>query len=97
MTRTTFAVPVVFLCIAATAPEVIFVSPCECQGFHGKNRWVTKTDLSPVPLDKSVDSIRYAFADLRMGRARAGCGFEELYRGENAVRAKMVRTHRARR
>jgi hypothetical protein len=22
-------------------PEVIFVSPCECQGFHGKNRWVT--------------------------------------------------------
>jgi len=36
------------------APEVTFVSPCECQGFHGKNRWVTKTDLSPVPLDKSA-------------------------------------------
>jgi hypothetical protein len=36
------------------APEVIFVSPCDCQGFHGKNRWVTKTDLSPVPSDKSV-------------------------------------------
>jgi hypothetical protein len=32
----------------------MFVSPCECQGFHGKNRWVTKTDLSPVPLDKSA-------------------------------------------
>jgi hypothetical protein len=32
----------------------IFVSPCECQGFHGKNRWVTKTDLSPVPSDKSA-------------------------------------------
>jgi hypothetical protein len=36
------------------APEVTFVSPCDCQGFHGKNRWVTKTDLSPVPLDKSA-------------------------------------------
>jgi len=38
----------------ADAPEVIFVSPCECQGFHGKNRWVTKTDLTPVPSDKSA-------------------------------------------
>jgi hypothetical protein len=36
------------------SPEVIFVSPCECQGFHGKNRWVTKTDLSPIPSDKSA-------------------------------------------
>jgi len=47
-------VAVAFLCVAATAPEVVFISPCECQGFHGKNRWVTKTDLSPVPLDKSA-------------------------------------------
>ena len=38
----------------AEAPTVTFISPCECQGFHGKNRWVTKTDLSPVPLDKSA-------------------------------------------
>jgi hypothetical protein len=51
---TTFTIAVVFLCIAATAPDVVFVSPCECQGFHGKNRWVTKTDLSPVPSDKSA-------------------------------------------
>jgi len=36
------------------APEVIFISPCECQGFHGKNRWIAKTDFTPVPLDKSV-------------------------------------------
>jgi hypothetical protein len=36
------------------APEVTFVSPCECIGFHGKNRWVTKTDLTPVPSDKSA-------------------------------------------
>ena len=36
------------------APEVTFVSPCECLGFHGKNRWITKTDLSPVPPDKSA-------------------------------------------
>jgi hypothetical protein len=36
------------------APEIIFISPCECQGFHGKNRWIAKTDLTPVPLDKSA-------------------------------------------
>ena len=30
----------------STAPEVIFISPCECQGFHGKNRWIAKTDLT---------------------------------------------------
>jgi hypothetical protein len=36
------------------APTVTFVSPCECQGFHGKNRWIAKTDLSPVPLGKSA-------------------------------------------
>ena len=31
-----------------------FISPCECHGFHGKNRWVSKTDFSPVPLDNSA-------------------------------------------
>jgi hypothetical protein len=55
------------------APEVTFVSPCECQGFHGKNRWVAKTDSSPVPSDKSAISIGDTVTDLRMGRARAGC------------------------
>jgi hypothetical protein len=50
----TLTTALAFLCIAATAPEVIFVSPCECHGFHGKNRWVAKTDLTPVPSDKSV-------------------------------------------
>jgi hypothetical protein len=54
MTRAAFMIAVVFLCIAAAAPEVIFVSPCECQGFHGKTRWVTKTDQAPVPSDKSA-------------------------------------------
>ena len=38
----------------STAPEVVFISPCECQGFHGKNRWIAKTDLTPVPVDKSA-------------------------------------------
>src|SRR5438034_11513414 len=38
----------------STVPEVTFVSPCECQGFHGKNRWIAKTDISPVPSDKSA-------------------------------------------
>ena len=36
------------------SPEVTFVSPCESIGFHGRNRWIAKTDLSPVLLDKSL-------------------------------------------
>jgi hypothetical protein len=47
-----------FAVIASTlgkdpAPTVTFLSPCECIAFHGVNRWVAKTDLSPVPPDKS--------------------------------------------
>jgi hypothetical protein len=49
-----FAVVVVSAFAESTAPEVTFVSPCECIGFHGKNRWVSKTDLSPVPPDTSA-------------------------------------------
>ena len=47
---------ITFLCGAAatTNPPVTFVSPCECEGFHGKTRWVTKTDQAPVPSDKSA-------------------------------------------
>jgi hypothetical protein len=48
----------VFVVAAAFAksptPEVIFISPCECEGFHGIHRWIAKTDLTPVPLDKSA-------------------------------------------
>ena len=47
-------VAVAFACSAATSPLVTFESPCECQGFHGKNRWIAKTDLSPVPSDQSA-------------------------------------------
>ena len=57
MTRAAFALLVFVVASAfakSTAPEVIFVSPCERQGFHGKNRWIAKTDLTPVPLDKSA-------------------------------------------
>ena len=36
------------------APEVSFISPCECIGFHGIHRWIAKTDLTPVPLDESA-------------------------------------------
>lgn len=58
MKRTAFAV----LAVIATAPmfakepppDVTFVSPCECIAFHGIHRWVTKTDLAPVPSDKSA-------------------------------------------
>jgi hypothetical protein len=66
------------------APEVTFVSPCECIGFHGKNRWVSKTDLTPVPSDIR-DSIGRTVADLRMGRAWAGCGLNAVHRSANAV------------
>ena len=58
MNRASFALLVSFSVASAfarsEAPEVIFVSPCDCQGFHGKNRWVTKTDQAPVPSDKSA-------------------------------------------
>jgi hypothetical protein len=48
-----------FVVIAPTfakepAPTVTFVSPCECIAFHGVNRWVAKTDLTPVPSDQSA-------------------------------------------
>jgi hypothetical protein len=39
---------------SATAGEVTFVSPCECQGQKSGTRWPVKTDPSPVPLDKSA-------------------------------------------
>jgi hypothetical protein len=57
VTRAPFALLVFVVASAfakSTAPEVIFISPCECQGFHGKHRWIAKTDLTPVPADKSV-------------------------------------------
>ncbi len=59
MNRTVFALMAAFVVTSAfarsaAAPEVTFVSPCECQGFHGKNRWIAKTDLSPVPLDRAA-------------------------------------------
>jgi len=43
MTGATFAIAVALLCSSAAAeqPTVTFVSPCECQGFHGKNRSIT--------------------------------------------------------
>jgi hypothetical protein len=46
-----FTIALAFLCSSAAAeqPTVTFVSPCECQGFHGVNRWVAKPDLPPVP------------------------------------------------
>jgi len=48
-----------FVVIASTLGQepaftVTFVSPCECIAFHGVNRWVTKTDLTPVPSAKSA-------------------------------------------
>jgi hypothetical protein len=57
VTRAPFALLVLVVASAfakSPAPEVIFISPCECEGFHGKNRWIVKTDFTPVPLDKSA-------------------------------------------
>jgi hypothetical protein len=56
--RVSFALAV-FVIVAPTfgrepAETVTFVSPCECIAFHGEKRWVTKTDLTPVPSDKSA-------------------------------------------
>ena len=58
MNRVSFVL-LAFVAIASTlakapAPDVTFVSPCECVGFHGIHRWVTKTDQAPVPSDKSA-------------------------------------------
>jgi|SRR6516165_5212289 hypothetical protein len=39
---------------AATEPPVTVVSPCECQGAHGKGRWVVKNDPSTPPTDTTV-------------------------------------------
>ncbi len=55
-----FAFVVASIFAKSTAPEVTFVSPCECIGFHGKNRWVAKIDLTPVPPD--VDLTQYTEA-----------------------------------
>ena len=73
--RASFALLASFVIVATfaestEAPTVTFVSPCECIGFHGKNRWVTKTDLTPVPSDKSaIQSVTpsqiYAWEGLR--------------------------------
>jgi hypothetical protein len=49
-----FAFVIASIFAKSTAPEVVFISPCGRIGFHGKNRWIAKTDLSPVPLDKSA-------------------------------------------
>lgn len=51
---TLFAFVIASAFAKSPAPEVTFVSPWECQGFHGKNRWIAKTDLTPVPPDKSA-------------------------------------------
>ncbi len=87
MHRALFALLACFVVVstfATEAPTVTFVSACECQGFHGKNRWVAKADLSPVPLDKSViQSVHHP--DLRMEGARAECGIDGNDRGKNAV------------
>jgi hypothetical protein len=88
-----------FVAIAPTfgkppAPTVTFVSPCECIGFQGKNRWVSETDFIACPAGYVRDSIGHTIADLRMGGACAGCGINQHDR-ENASGAKMVCTHRA--
>jgi hypothetical protein len=69
----------------------------DCQGFHGKNRWIAKTDLTPVPLDKSaIQSVTpsqiYAWEGIG-----ADVGFNAPGRSANAVRGKVVCSHWPRR
>src|SRR6187401_3178348 len=82
-----FVVESVF--VKSPAPEVIFISPCECEGFHGKNRWIVKTDFTPVPVGQVRDSIGDTVTDLRVGRTRAGCRSSAHDRSANAVRRKV--------
>jgi hypothetical protein len=80
-----FAVASVFA--KSPAPEVIFISPCECEGFHGKNRWIAKTDLTPVPLDKSaIQSVTPSQIYAWEG-TRAGCKFSGHGRSAAKVEA----------
>jgi hypothetical protein len=40
------------------APKVTFLSPCKCQGQHGVDRWMPKTDPAPPPfLSLGVASV----------------------------------------
>src|SRR5262245_9851356 len=71
----------------APAPTVTFVSPCECIAFHGINRWVAKTDLSPVLLI-SPQFKRSRHLKSTHGRARAGCRLDRLHRSKDAIRGK---------
>src|SRR5260370_27504939 len=92
MTRATFMIAVVFLCSSAVGeqPTVIFISPCECIGFHGKNRWVQKTDLSPVPTDNSaIQSVTPSQIYAWKGPSTE-CGIDALHRSSNALSVKMV-------
>jgi hypothetical protein len=66
MKRAPFAL-LAFVVIAQTfgkppAPTVTFVSPCECIAFHGINRWIAKTDLSPVPTEARMPSEQKWYA-----------------------------------
>src|SRR5438105_3082156 len=40
-----------------SAPPVTFISPCECQGNHGVDRWTPKTDPSILPIFQKVTPI----------------------------------------
>src|SRR5262249_17998170 len=55
MIRATFTIAIGFLCsTAAAVPLVTYVSPCECQDNHGKQRWAEKNDPALPPADPSA-------------------------------------------
>ena len=100
MKRAPFAL-LAFAVVAPTfgkepAPDVTFVSPCECIAFHGKNRWVAKTDLSPVPSDKSAIQ---AVTPCQIYGWEGVAPHVDMtdYTEEDDIRAKMVCAYRKRR
>jgi hypothetical protein len=55
MTRAAFSVALALLCnTAAAAPQVTYVSPCECLDNHGKHRWAAKNDPDFPPTDQNA-------------------------------------------
>jgi len=79
-----FAIAVAFLCSPAVAeqPLVHFLS-LRCQGFHGKNRWVTKRICRRFPFDKSAVPISTP-SQIYNGKAWGGMCINGRKREKNA-------------
>ena len=73
----------------STAPEVIFISPCECQGFHGKHRWDSQNRSQARPVRYLCDSIGDTLTD-RIARRSCDLGRNRKGRILNCVELRRV-------